>query len=160
MVAPEARLGCERQVLRHLLPPFLKPNRITEQKPPFALARSGLPLVCCPSFVSHRIILRIFNLNQSLFGMCPVKTCFPLCATLCQRSLCHAGYLVLAFAAFPMPAVFPSYYWVFHSVWHVLLAAGIGPHMRVAHLLTWAQQPSDNVSGPSTCQAVPSIRLT
>ena len=23
-----------------------------------------------------------------------------------------------------MPAVFPSYYWVFHSVWHVLLAAG------------------------------------
>ena len=42
---------------------------------------------------------------------------------------------MLGFAAFPMPAVFPSHYWVFHSFWHLFLAAGTGPHTCVANLL-------------------------
>ena len=29
-----------------------------------------------------------------------------------------------AFVAFPMPSVLPRHYWMFHSIWHVLLAAG------------------------------------
>ena len=31
---------------------------------------------------------------------------------------------MLGFIAFPMPEIFPRYYWLFHSLWHVLLAAG------------------------------------
>jgi len=35
-----------------------------------------------------------------------------------------AGLFVLGFVAFPMPEIFPKHYWLFHSLWHVLLAAG------------------------------------
>lgn len=35
-----------------------------------------------------------------------------------------AGLFVLGFVAFPMPEIFPKLYWLFHSLWHVLLAAG------------------------------------
>lgn len=35
-----------------------------------------------------------------------------------------AGLFVLGFIAFPMPEIFPKHYWLFHSLWHVLLAAG------------------------------------
>ena len=35
-----------------------------------------------------------------------------------------AGLFMLGFIAFPMPELFPRYYWLFHSLWHVLLAAG------------------------------------
>ena len=31
---------------------------------------------------------------------------------------------MLGFIAFPMPELFPRHYWLFHSLWHVLLAAG------------------------------------
>ena len=31
---------------------------------------------------------------------------------------------MLGFVAFPMPELFPRHYWLFHSLWHVLLAAG------------------------------------
>lgn len=30
----------------------------------------------------------------------------------------------MGFVAFPMPEVFPRHYWLFHSIWHVCLAAG------------------------------------
>ena len=35
-----------------------------------------------------------------------------------------AGLFMLGFIAFPMPELFPRHYWLFHSLWHVLLAAG------------------------------------
>lgn len=35
-----------------------------------------------------------------------------------------AGLFVMGFVAFPMPEIFPKHYWLFHSLWHVLLAAG------------------------------------
>lgn len=35
-----------------------------------------------------------------------------------------AGFFTLGFIAFPMPELFPRHYWLFHSLWHVLLAAG------------------------------------
>lgn len=30
----------------------------------------------------------------------------------------------MGFVAFPMPEIFPNHYWLFHSLWHVFLAAG------------------------------------
>lgn len=43
----------------------------------------------------------------------------------CRRRGAKAlGLLVLGFIAFPMPEIFPKHYWLFHSLWHVLLAAG------------------------------------
>lgn len=41
-----------------------------------------------------------------------------------MTSLMSAGLFMLGFIAFPMPEVFPRHYWLFHSLWHVLLAAG------------------------------------
>ena len=38
--------------------------------------------------------------------------------------VCSAGFLTVGFVAFPMPEVFPRHYWLFHSIWHVCLAAG------------------------------------
>lgn len=43
----------------------------------------------------------------------------------CRRRGAKAlGLFVLGFVAFPMPEIFPKHYWLFHSLWHVLLAAG------------------------------------
>ncbi len=41
-----------------------------------------------------------------------------------QHKVAPAGLFVLGFVAFPMPEIFPKHYWLFHSLWHVLLAAG------------------------------------
>lgn len=41
-----------------------------------------------------------------------------------MQSSWPAGLFVLGFVAFPMPEIFPKHYWLFHSLWHVLLAAG------------------------------------
>lgn len=49
-----------------------------------------------------------------------------------------AGYVVAAFVAFPMPSVLPRHYWMFHSIWHVLLAAG-------QSALLWQLAPISNV---------------
>ena len=38
--------------------------------------------------------------------------------------MASAGLFMLGFIAFPMPELFPRHYWLFHSLWHVLLAAG------------------------------------
>ncbi|KAL0019556.1 hypothetical protein WJX79_000427 [Trebouxia sp. C0005] len=43
----------------------------------------------------------------------------------CRRRGAKAlGLFVMGFVAFPMPEIFPKHYWLFHSLWHVLLAAG------------------------------------
>ena len=55
-----------------------------------------------------------------------------------------AGYVVAAFVAFPMPSVLPRHYWMFHSIWHVLLAAG-------QSALLWQLAPISNV--PMQCNA-------
>ena len=43
---------------------------------------------------------------------------------LAQTSICSAGLHIMGFVAFPMPEIFPRHYWLFHSIWHVCLAAG------------------------------------
>lgn len=35
-------------------------------------------------------------------------------------------YFFLGFICFPMPEIYPSSYWLMHSLWHVFLAAGYG----------------------------------
>ncbi|KAL3151016.1 hypothetical protein ABBQ38_012887 [Trebouxia sp. C0009 RCD-2024] len=41
-----------------------------------------------------------------------------------RRGTTTLGLFMLGFIAFPMPELFPRHYWLFHSLWHVLLAAG------------------------------------
>lgn len=41
-----------------------------------------------------------------------------------RRGTTALGFFTLGFIAFPMPELFPRHYWLFHSLWHVLLAAG------------------------------------
>lgn len=74
---------------------------------------------------------------------------------------------VLAFIAFPMPELFPRQYWLFHSIWHCLMAEGyvqlytqleeLRPHTRPSHKHTHKAEavlPSDEESETLCCDPV------
>ena len=69
---------------------------------------------------SKVLALVMLSALATKFAVEGAATLPPLCRRRAKRTL---AFFFLGFFFFPIPEVYPQLYWLFHSLWHVFLAA-------------------------------------